>query len=184
MNKNIFIFKKDTTSRFQENYAEYSNILSSGVVAFLFSLSLNSQNQMFESVRQINAGFSSLEWKIDSAKKISLAPESVRLQKRLAYIVELCSDDEDVMPIGVASISNMQKILMDVQDTLLKGWNLYPNNNGTLSLELKEDSGVSAIISIGYNMISYSIEKAEQMHIVGKEPFSFEAVESLLIKMA
>lgn len=184
MNKNNFIFKKDTTSRFLENYADYSNILSSGVLTLLFSFSLNSQNQIFESVRPINARSSYLEWKIDSVKKISLAPESVRLQKRLAYIVELCSDDEDVMPIGEASKRNVERILVDIKDTLLRGWNLYPNNNGTLSLELKEGPVVSAIISIGYNMISYSIEKAEQMHIVGKEPFSFEAVESLLIKMA
>lgn len=187
MSKAQYLFSKDTTSRLLDGDIEHHPLSSKGSVVLLVALSATSvaHSQFIESCLPVNNKPRYIqEWKFDSAKRISLATESVRLQKRLVSIIDLCADDEDMLPIGNPAIRNMKLILQDAKDSLLKGWNLFPNNNGTLSLERKDKTGISAIISVGYDMISYSITKGEQMHIIGKEPFSFDAIETILEKLA
>lgn len=187
MSKARYLYSKDTTSRLLNSGLEQNAMSTKGTVVLLVALSATSVThfQLIENSLPFNDKPRYIqEWKFDSAKRISLATESVRLQKRLTSIIDLCADDEDMLPIGEPAIRNMELILQDVKDSLLKGWNLFPNNNGTLSLERKDKTGISAIISVGYEMISYSITKGERMHIIGKEPFSFDAIETILEKLA
>lgn len=185
MNKNSISFHKDTTSRLVDSRNGHSYVFVPAISALLFTLAAYPQLYSLDGeFCKCNKSMPNVEWKFNSAKKLTLASESVRLHKRLIDIVELCAEDEDIMPIGESAIKNMKCILVDIKDALLKRWNLFPNNNGTLSMEYKEGKNNSAAISIGYKMISYSLKKGDDLHIIGMEPFSFSAVESLLIKMA
>lgn len=183
MAKIDFSFEKDTTSRLIDvDFLHNAAFTFSTVVLLLTSVSLSSHSKSKDAFPLKNDFvYPSVEWKFNSSKRIVLATESARLMRRLDNVIALCADDDDIMPIGKPAIMNMKCVLKDVKDHLLKGWNIFPNNNGTLALECKEN-GVAAIISIGYNMISYSVTYGEQIHIIGKEPFSFDAVNCLLAK--
>lgn len=185
MAKMDFSFEKDTTSRLTNVNVDFQHNAAfkfCAPVLFLFSTSLFLPPKSMDT-RSLKKNYErpAVEWKFNSSKKIILATESARLMRRLDNIIADCADDEDIIPIGEPAIMNMRCVLRDVDDALLKDWNVYPNNNGTLALERKGD-GIAAIISIGYNMISYSITSGELIHIIGKEPFSFDAVNCLLAK--
>lgn len=185
MTKMNFSFEKDTTSRLTNVNIDFLHNAASTIstVALLItSVSLPSHSKSIDAF-PFKKDFvrPAVEWKFNSSKRIILATESARLMRRLDNIIADCADEEDIMPIGEPAIMNMRCVLKDMKDDFLKGWNIYPNNNGTLALERK-GNGIAAIISIGYNMISYSITSGEQTHIIGKEPFSFDAVKYLLAK--
>lgn len=183
MNNNQFSFHKDTTSKLIDGKSNNISPIVSSFTVLLLAFLQPTQSLAINNICKERINCPQVEWKFNSSQRIAIANESVRLHRRLRDIISLCADEDDMMPIGQDAIKNMKCILVDIKDSLLNGWNIFPNNNGTLSMEYKRNDNISAVISIGYNMISYSLKKDDRIHIIGKEPFSFSAIENLLEKI-
>lgn len=109
--------------------------------------------------------------------------EVSRLERRLNNLVELYSDEEDVVPISQLAINNIRTLLLTENNSLLCGWNIFSNDKGALTLEYQRREKALATICISDSQISYHVEKHNEMQVYGIEPFSKEAVCSLLQKV-
>lgn len=183
--KKQYKFEKDTTS-YTLQTIDFNPVLKS--LGFLFILNLTtfptvilptSNNHQVETNPYQKNG---VEWKISGKKKVQTAIESARLKRRLAKIIAQCLEDEDISPIGEKAIENFYRLIKDCDDSYLKGWGIFPNTNGTLSLEFTNHNNEDSQINIGYSMISYSI-KNNETHVIGMEPFNVEVLFGLLKKV-
>ncbi|MBQ0159705.1 MAG: hypothetical protein KBT28_03665 [Bacteroidales bacterium] len=106
-----------------------------------------------------------------------------RLERRLNKLVEIYLDEEDAAPISELAISNTKKILVTENNSLLKDWDMFSNDKGAITLEYQRRENARATICISDTQISYFLEKKNRMQVYGIEPFSEEAVCSILKKV-
>lgn len=115
-----------------------------------------------------------------------MGKETDRLKSRLSKLVVLFddNDDDELVPISSRAVENFEKWILGCGDeTTLDGWSLFSNNKGALCLEYKEH-GITSSINIGETHITYFIEgNGDGTSIQGQEPFSTEAVSSVMDKV-
>lgn len=132
-----------------------------------------------------NSNICSIEWKWNKGNYIpSCVLEKERLSNRLNKLVEMYSDDEDIVPLSEEAIDNFKSLLSVCEDKILRNWTLFSNNRGALSLQYHSEDCPASIICIAEKQISYVIEKKDTLKISGIEPFSPNSIISLLSKMA
>ena len=83
-----------------------------------------------------------------------LTGDALRLWNRTQVLSKLYRgwDGADAAPIETKTIANMQNILQKGVETDFCGWVLFPDDNGTLLLQLQNKN---ASISLGNNYFSY-----------------------------
>ena len=130
-----------------------------------------------------NVGNNIKAWQLTQKKVIS-APEYQRLANRLDKLIKYYDSDEDLPSILQPCIDNVKAILKECinQDHLLKGWNIFVNSRGALSLENKLVKNKSAYVNIGQEQISYILDNGD-LHIDNVEKFSVNAVKKILEKL-
>ena len=155
------------------------------MVAFGAAITLGMPSISSLSLPEDNSStYTHVEWTINAQNKIKQATEANRLQRRLAYLIETYAEDEDAKPIAKEASANLKTFLSTLEyDYLLKGWNLFSNDCGALTLEYNKGNEASASICIAETQISYFVDKGKTTRITGIEPISASTIVNILSKV-
>lgn len=162
----------------------FANIDKTFALGAAFSLGMPSISSL--SLPEDTAStYTYVEWTLNAKNKIQQATETNRLLRRLTCLIDTYAEDEDAKPIAEDASDNLRRFLSVLKnDDLLRGWSLFSNDRGALTLEFNKGEEASASICIAETQISYFVDKGKTTRITGIEPFGTLAIVNILSKVA